>query len=119
MAKRAKRKKIKKTSKTTSLFLGIVVIISLLVAINSFFTSISQQPQPEKSKAVLTIVKKPIEEPKNEQISYLVKKNDNLSKMAKNLCGNKSEWVLLAEKNNLMPPYVLHEGESLTISCSK
>ena len=106
-------------SNRTSLFLGIVAITALLVSINSFFTSVPQEPKPEKPKAISTIAKKQTEKAKDEEILYLVKKNDSLSRIAKNFCNDKSAWQLLAEKNNLTSPYIIHEGETLIITCQQ
>jgi len=129
MAKKTKRKRIKKTSKTNlnqllksnriSLFLGIVAIIAFLVTINSFFTSVPQQPRTEKPKIVSITAEKKIEKTKDEEVSYQVKKNDSLAKIGKEFCGNKSAWLSLAEKNNLTSPYIIHEGENLIIACQQ
>lgn len=52
-----------------------------------------------------------------EPFSYTVKQNDSLYAIGLTFCDNKAAWIDLAEENNLDYPYILHNGETLTLSC--
>lgn len=122
MKRKTKIKKLVRSNKI-SLISGIVAIFFLLVILGlmgrgSKTETVTVTSQYIASKKQEKLQLTPTVAPK-EIATYEVKKNDNLSKIAKNICGSKSAWVSLAEENNIMSPYVLHEGQTLVIPCLK
>ena len=52
-------------------------------------------------------------------LHFLVKYKEfaTLFGIGKLFCNDNAAWIDLAEKNALYPPYILHKGDNLTISC--
>ena len=51
--------------------------------------------------------------------NYVVKKNDSLSKIARDELGDMSRWKEIAELNNLKEPYTIYEGKTIKIPAYK
>lgn len=52
-----------------------------------------------------------------EPFTYTVVQNDSLYKIGITFCNDKAAWIAIADQNNILSPYVLHQGNTLTISC--
>jgi nucleoid-associated protein YgaU len=104
----------KPSEEAVSMFLGLVVVVAAAGLIFSYF---------QKRKGTVDIpgtsqtLVKPTEttEGKTEKGVYVVKKGDNLWKIAEANYGSGYNWVDISKANNLSKPGVLAIGQKLTL----
>lgn len=128
------KKEAKRRSQIVSLILGSMVI-SLALGLFSSFASTKithlaiPTPSPKTQESAIKAIANPAlskapEEKKQklplgkgETALYTVKENDSLFKIGKMYCDSNRAYLDIAEKNNIFPPYILHTGDVLTVSC--
>ncbi len=74
--------------------------------------NITPTPQTDKNTV---IAKLPFT--KSEALTYTIKDNDSLAKLGITFCNDKRGYLYLEEQNNLIEPYTLHPGNTISISC--
>lgn len=122
------------TNRTGLIVGGFVVIIALILFSQSFFkgnktkpTNTTAIPYPsisapkDSSKTSATESAKPIVNTlpftAGDTFTYTVKERDTLFSIGKVFCNSNAAFLELAERNNIYPPYTLHRGDTLEISC--
>lgn len=123
------RRRTKRVKTTPSLIVGVIAVAAVALLGFALFskkapfelpgltplpTVSPQAPMPTPSPS-LPVKKLP--DTAGEPFSYTVKQNDSLYAIGMTFCDDKAAWVYLAEENNLVEPYILHKGETLTLSC--
>ena len=97
----------------TSLFLGAVVVVIVLVLIFSFLRG-THVLKPGVTQPTSTINQ---EQMLNKQMpkTYTVQEGDNLWSIAEKIYGSGYNWVDLANVNNLANPGIINAGTKLTV----
>lgn len=127
--KRVKSTPVKKTGLTKSLIVGIIVVAAVFllgftllskktsVKLPVLTPPVTVSPQAPTPTPTSGLPVKKLPDTAGEPFSYTVKQNDTLFGIGMTFCNNKAAWLDLAEENNLDYPYILHKGETLTLSC--
>jgi nucleoid-associated protein YgaU len=111
--KKLKRKYFKSSEEVISMFLGLVIVVVVISLIFNFF---------QKRKGSVTIPgTTDVELTRNNEIQenkgneYIVKKGDNLWKIATLQYNDGYQWVEIAKENNLINPRFLEVGQKLNL----
>lgn len=129
--KRVKSTPVEKTRLTRSLIIGVIVVAAVallafaLLSKKTSFKLPAPTPTPTPTPTLTPIQSGPtpslpvkkLPDTAGEPFSYTVTQNDSLYGIGMTFCEDKAAWVYLAEENNLVEPYILHKGETLTVSC--
>ena len=99
----------------TSLFLGAVVVVVLLVLAFSFIKSRNFMHQQTSSTSSTSTTQTQMNQNNNLPKTYTVKKGDDLWHIAQNLYGSGYNYVDLANANKLTNPSMLFAGTKLIV----
>lgn len=123
------RRRTKRVKTTPSLFVGTIVVATVALLVFAFLSkkvpfelpglapSLTVSPEAPTPTPTSSLPIKKLPDTAGGPFSYTVKQNDSLYAIGMTFCDDKTAWVYLAEQNNLLYPYTLHKGETLTISC--
>lgn len=123
------RRRTKRVKTTPSLIIGVIAVAAVallafaLLSKKAPFEIPGLTPLPTVSPEVPTPTPTPglpvkkLPDTAGEPVFYTVAQNDSLYAIGMTFCDDKAAWVYLAEQNNLIEPYILHKGETLTLSC--
>jgi nucleoid-associated protein YgaU len=110
----AKEQFFKSREEIVSMFIGLLIVIGVATLVVRLVTSKKGSIDlPGISDTTLTENKENSTNEKNENIVYVVKKGDYLSKIAKEKLGKAERYMEIAKLNNIKNPSVIEIGQEL------